>query len=98
MTSNQLTIVTRIVTKEEHLEFVKTELLKLIPFAKTEQGCIAYYLHQDISEPKIFMLYEKWGNPELWQLHMKSNYMVNFMKLTEGTLEEFEAREMISII
>ena len=43
----QLTIVADIVAKQDKIELVKSELLKLIEPTLAEEGCINYDLHQD---------------------------------------------------
>ena len=42
-----LTIVATIKAKPEHVEQVKTELLKLTAASQDDQGCIQYDLHQE---------------------------------------------------
>ena len=94
----QLTIVAKILAKEEKREQVKTELLKLIPVTLKEEGCINYDLHQDNEDPNLFLFYENWTNRELWQKHMANSHLKTYMKATEGAVAEFTLNEMTSII
>ena len=64
---SKLTIVAKIVAKEEKREFVKAELLKLIPITRAEKGNINYDLHQDNENPNLFLFHENWESRELWQ-------------------------------
>ena len=97
MNNTTLTIVARIVAKEESRELVKSELLKLIDITKAEQGCINYDLHQDNENPNLFLFYENWASKALWQVHMKGDHLAQYMKATEGAIEEFTLNEMTAI-
>ena len=41
----KLTIIATIVSKEEKIELVKSEMIKLIDKTRVEDGCINYDLH-----------------------------------------------------
>ena len=92
--SNQLTIVARILAKEEKRDLVKAELLKLINSTRAEAGCINYDLHQDITDPNLFLFYENWESRELWQTHMGNQHLADYMKATDGAVVEFILNEM----
>ena len=47
----KLTIIATIVSKEDKIELVKSEMIKLIDKTRVEDGCINYDLHQDNSNP-----------------------------------------------
>lgn len=96
--SNQkLTIVARILAKPENRELVKTELLKLIDITIAEKGCINYDLHQDNENENLFLFYENWESRELWQTHMNNTHLAEYMKATDGAVEEFVLNEMTQI-
>jgi len=94
----QLTIVANIIAKEDNIDLLKSELLKLIDITLAEKGCINYDLHQDNENPAHFMLYENWETRELWQLHMDGQHLKDFVSNTEGTLELFTVNEMSKIV
>ena len=97
MTNQKLTIVARILVKEGKRELVKAELLKLIDVTKIEEGCINYDLHQDNENQNLFLFYENWETRELWQAHMNNPHLTEYMKVTEGAVEEFILHEMTQI-
>ncbi|WBX74871.1 putative quinol monooxygenase [Tenacibaculum ovolyticum] len=94
---NRLTIVAKIVAKEEKREFVKSELLKLISITRSEKGCINYDLHQDNENPNLFLFHENWESKELWQVHMNNKHLAEYLKVTDGAVEEFVLNEMTVI-
>ena len=89
-----LTIVAKILAKENHRDLVKKELLKLIPITKQEKGCINYDLHRDNENPNLFLFFENWESRDLWQLHMNNTHLVAYVKATEGAIEQFDLLEM----
>lgn len=94
---SKLTIVARIIAKEEKREFVKAELLKLIPITRAEKGCVNYDLHQDNENPNLFLFHENWESKELWQEHMNNQHLADYIKATEGAVEEFVVNQMTVI-
>ncbi|WP_028869071.1 putative quinol monooxygenase [Psychromonas arctica] len=93
----QLTIIANIIAKEDKIELVKSELLKLIDVTRAEQGCINYNLHQDNEAPKHFLFYENWESRELWQTHMDNQHLKDYLAATEGAVDTFTLNEMTSI-
>ncbi len=97
MSSQKLTVVARILAKPESLELVKSELLKLIDVTRAEKGCINYDLHQDNDNENLFLFYENWESKALWQTHMNNQHLADYMKATDGAVEEFVLNEMTHI-
>jgi len=97
MGNQQLTIVAKIIAKEGKRELVKNELLKLIDITRAEEGCISYDLHQDNTNPNLFLFYENWINRDLWQKHMNNAHLAEYMKATDGAVEEFTLNDMTVI-
>ncbi|MEM8676392.1 MAG: putative quinol monooxygenase [Cyanobacteria bacterium P01_G01_bin.67] len=94
---NQLTILARIEAKKNSIDFVKSELLKLIEPTRKEDGCLQYDLHQDNDNSAIFVFYENWQNRELWQIHMNNKHLKAYMAATNGMIENFTLNEMSQV-
>jgi quinol monooxygenase YgiN len=75
MTNQRLTTVAEILAKNESVELVISELIKLIEITKLEKGCINYDLHQDNENKNLFLFYENWESRELWQVHMNNAHL-----------------------
>ena len=90
----QLTIVANIVAKENKIDFVKSELIKLIDITRAEEGCIQYDLHQDNENPAHFLFFENWETRELWQAHMANQHLKDYLAATDGFIETFVVNEM----
>ena len=90
----KLTIVARIQPNKDKVEFVKSELLKLIEPTRNEKGCLQYDLHQDNEDPAVFIFYENWESRELWQEHMKNSHLAEYLKVTDKSVESFIVNEM----
>lgn len=93
-----LTIVARIEASKEHIELVKSELLKLIEPTRKELGCIQYDLHQDNERPEVFVFYEGWENKALLEAHLANRHIQAYLKATEGCVESFVISEMTKIV
>ena len=94
MANNQLTIVARVLAKDEKRDLVKSELLKLIEVTRAEKGCINYDLHQDNENPNLFLFHENWESRDLWQQHMNNSHLADYMKATDSAIENFTLNEM----
>ncbi|GAM75992.1 hypothetical protein JCM19241_290 [Vibrio ishigakensis] len=92
-----LTIVANIIAKQDKIELVQSELLKLIETTRAEKGCINYDLHQDNENPAHFLFFENWETRELWQDHMSNNHLAEYVKAVEGAVESFTVNEMTLI-
>ena len=91
---SKLTIVAHVHAKSGKVDFVKSELLKLIPITRAEEGCLQYDLHQDNEDPAHFVFYENWVSRELWQTHMNAPHLTGYMEITDGAIAEFTLHEM----
>ncbi|WP_162048459.1 putative quinol monooxygenase [Vibrio taketomensis] len=92
-----LTIVAHIVAKPDQIDLVKQELLNLIEFTRNEEGCVNYDLHQDNTNPAIFLFYENWVDRDLWQQHMANSHIERYLAATDGAVESFVVHEMTKI-
>ncbi len=92
-----LTIVARIEAKNDRIDLLKSELLKMIEPTLKEAGCIQYDLHQDNENPAVFLFCENWKNRELWQEHMNNPHLAGFLKATDGAIASFTVNEMTKI-
>ena len=97
MSNSKLTVLARILAKEDKQEFVKSELLKLLEVTRAEEGCINYTLHQDSENTRLFVFYENWTSKELLEKHLKSEHLATYIKNTEGAVKEFILNELHEI-
>ena len=93
----KLTIVANITAKADKIDLVKSELEKLIEITRAESGCINYDLHQDNENPAHFLFYENWESRELWQTHMNTQHLKDYMSATEDAVEVITVNEMTHI-
>ncbi|MCG9728718.1 antibiotic biosynthesis monooxygenase [Shewanella sp. Isolate13] len=95
--TTQLTIVANITAREDKVEKVKAELIKLIAITRKEEGCLQYDLHQNNDNPAHFTFYENWTSKVLWQAHMNAPHLQDYVAATEGMVESFTLNEMTLI-
>lgn len=94
---SKVTVVARIEAKEDKIEFVKAELLKLIEPTKKDKGYIQYDLHQDNENPAVFVFYENWETEELLDIHLATKHLADYLKATEGSVVNFTVNKMTKI-
>jgi len=94
---SKLTIVAHITARPDKIEFVKSELMKLIDVTRSEAGCVQYDLHQDNEKPAHFMFFENWDSRELWQKHMSAPHLLAMKAATEEAIEAFALHEMTRV-
>ncbi|QDV58970.1 putative quinol monooxygenase [Rosistilla oblonga] len=92
-----LTIVAHIHAKADQIDFVKSELEKMVAPTRAEKGCVQYDLHQDHDHPTHFMFFENWESRELWQDHSNSQHVQAYRAASEGAVESFTLHEMTQI-
>ena len=92
-----LTINAHITANKAKIALVKTELEKLVEPTRVEEGCVQYDLHQDNDNPAHFMFQENWTSRELWQNHMETQHIKDYMAATEGAIEDFTVFEMTQV-
>lgn len=64
---------------------------------RSEEGCINYDLHQDNDNPVHFLFYENWTSRALWQKHMDSQHLADYVAATEGAIAEVHINEMTKL-
>lgn len=94
---SELIVVANIVAKNDKIDYVKNELLKLIEPTRAEEGCLEYVLHQDNENPAHLMFYEKWTSKECLQAHMQTEHFQNCMKANEDSVESVTINEMTQL-
>ncbi|MFI3291134.1 MAG: putative quinol monooxygenase [Opitutales bacterium] len=92
-----LVVCAKVLAKAEKLDLVKTELLKLIEPTRAEAGCISYELHQDNENPNLFFFFEHWESLEILEKHLATQHIANYVKNTEGCLDEFTVQKLTKI-
>lgn len=93
----KLTIVANITAKQDKIELVKAELVKLVALTRTEDGCVAYDLHQDNENSAHFMVYEIWQSYDAWQVHGKTAHFTEFSAAIDGAIAESAVSQMTQI-
>jgi len=83
-----VTVVAKVVAKQDTVKLVKPELLKLIAPTRKENGCIEYKLHQDTVDPAVFIFYETWESQACLERHMSSDHFQQYISAVDGMIAE----------
>ncbi|WP_118137662.1 putative quinol monooxygenase [Oceanicella sp. SM1341] len=93
----KVTIVANIHAKDDRIDVVKAELLKLLPITRAEDGCITYDLHQNDEDPAHFIMLELWQSRELLQNHSNAPHMAAFKAATADATTAFTVHKLTRI-
>jgi len=94
---SRLTVVAKVVAKQESVENVRRELLKLVAPTRKEDGCIDYNLHRDNDNPALFIFYENWESAACLEKHIGSDHYKAYAKAVDGLIEEKVVHKMTRI-
>ena len=89
-----ITIVARLVARTDAVETVKAELHAMIEPTRREPGCLEYRLHQDISDPRIFIFYENWQDQTSIEQHLASPHYTCYAAAVADLLQEKTVHKM----
>lgn len=62
-------------------------LLAVVPKVSEEDGTLVYTLHRDLSDPAVFMFYEKYTDAEALTVHSSTSYFKALFKTVSPLLD-----------
>jgi len=89
-----LTVVAKLVAKQESIQDVKDALIKLVEPTRSEKGCIEYMLHQDTANPAVFIFYENWDNEECLAKHKETEHYKSCFSTVGNLIQDKEVHLM----
>jgi quinol monooxygenase YgiN len=92
-----VTVVAKVVARQDSIEAVKAELLKMIAPTRAEQGCREYRLHQDHDDPALFLFYENWESMACLERHMDSRHFKEYIAAVGSMIAEKVVYKMTEI-
>ena len=92
-----VTVVAKLVVKEDCIETVQRELLKMVEPTRQETGCMEYRLHQDNDNPAVFIFYENWQDMDSLNGHVASSHYQNYVAAVNGLIAEKSVHKMTCI-
>jgi quinol monooxygenase YgiN len=85
-----LTVIAKWKAKSGYEEQLYEEFRNLVEPTRAEEGCINYDLHRSVEDPGTFMFYENWESRPLWEQHMESPHLQEFLGKREELVESWE--------
>ncbi len=92
--TKQITVVAVATAKPGQAAALRTELLKLVPPTRAEEGCIEYVLHDNNEDDNSFVFVERWASLELLKKHSASDHLQNFVKTSGNILEKLDVLKL----
>lgn len=92
-----VTVVAKITAKNDAIETVKAELIKMLAPTRQEEGCREYRLHQDHENPAVFVFYENWQNLACLEQHMNSAHFQAYVAAVGDLIADKTVHKMTEI-
>lgn len=92
-----VTVVAKITAKNDAIETVKAELIKMLAPTRQEEGCREYRLHQDHENPAVFVFYENWQNLACLEQHMNSPHFQAYVAAVGDLIADKTVHKMTEI-
>ena len=93
-----ITVIAYMRAKAGKEQELRDALLGLVEPTTQEQGFVNYDLHQDVSDPAFFALYENWETLDLHNTHMDTPHLQDFGSrlddLLDGSLNVHQMRRI----
>jgi len=89
-----LTVVAKIIAKNEHIDEVGMNLKKLLSPTRSEDGCINYDLHRSIENSAVFIFHENWKSKSHLDAHLQSQHLTSCMDNINLMIEKLEVYQL----
>ena len=93
-----ITVVASITAKNDAIEAVKAELLKMVAPTRQEEGCMEYRLQQDNGDPAVFVFYENWKNLACLEQHVNSRHYQAYVAAVADLIADKIVHKMTEIV
>jgi len=85
--SAPLTLIAQMRAKPGQQDRLRMELQRLVAPTRAEAGCIAYDLHQSLTDPALFLFYEIWKSQSDLDAHFETPHLTALAKILPELLE-----------
>ena len=89
-----LTVVAKVIAKNEYIDEVGINLRKLLFPTRSEDGCVNYDLHRSIENTAIYIFYENWKSKSHLDAHLQSQHLNNCMDNIKHMIEGLEVYQL----
>ncbi len=98
--SEPFIVIARVETRPDAWEPFVAAAVDCIEATRKEQGCLAYEIHESLTQPGRFVSYESWETRADIDRHMRSDHMLAFLETvracatTPAVIEVVEPRSI----
>ncbi|MBJ6800397.1 putative quinol monooxygenase [Geomonas propionica] len=95
---SKVTIVAKLTAKNDCIETVKAEVIKMLAPTRQENGCIEYRLHQDSTDPAVFVFYENWASQVAFEQHMDSAHFKAYVAAVSDLITDKTVNRLTELV
>ena len=82
-----LTVISHVRVRKGYEAIVRDMLQKLVIASRAEPGCLEYSLHESITDPTLYVIYQVWDNEQALAAHSNSQHTAGFRRAAPGVLD-----------
>jgi quinol monooxygenase YgiN len=68
-------VIARWRARDGEVDAVARALAEIVPIARAEPGMVAYQVHRDPEDPRVFTIYERYVDAAAYDAHLESEPM-----------------------
>jgi quinol monooxygenase YgiN len=68
-------VIARWRARDGEVDAVARTLAEIVPIARAEPGMVAYQVHRDPEDPRVFTIYERYVDAAAYDAHLESEPM-----------------------
>ncbi len=81
-------MVVHLKVKRDQIQAVLAAAKKAVPASRTEKGCMAYDVQQDLEDTTEFFILETWRDAKALQFHSGTDHFAEFIKVIGAAADE----------
>jgi len=89
-----LTVVAKVIAKNEFTDEVGMNLRKLLFPTRSEDGCVNYDLHRSIENSAIYIFHENWKSKSHLDVHLQSQHLTSCMDNIKHMIKGLEVYQL----
>lgn len=88
MSTKPVAVIAEVVFKDDAITQGKKLFAEVIAQSRKDEGCLYYDAYADPENPNHFLLIERWASKALWEAHMPTAHVLDFMAAAGPLLAE----------
>lgn len=93
-----LVLSSRLLVRPGTESAVAKAVLALVGPSRSEPGCVAYFAHRSLDNPRVFMFYEQWADERAYEAHRQTPHFEQLVGSVIGPSTDERQREQYALM